>query len=61
MTGILPLSSSGSDATAAARTDRTTAAISRALQETKKEAAAMARLIEAAGAAGKGQHVDYHA
>ncbi len=42
-------------------TDRTTVAIGRALQEKKKEAAAMVRLIEAASTGGKGQHVDYRA
>lgn len=61
MTGIPPLSSTGSDSTVAARTDRTTAALGKALQEKKREAEAMVRLIEASGAGGKGQLVDYRA
>ncbi len=62
MTGISPLARTGADASPAARTpDRTTIAISRALQEKRAEAAAMVRLIEGADASGKGQHVDYQA
>jgi hypothetical protein len=60
MTGIPPLGSTGSDA-ASRTTDRATVVIGKALQEKKKEAAAMVRLIEAADASGKGQHVDYRA
>jgi hypothetical protein len=60
MTGIPPLSGTGSDA--APRTaDRATVAIAKALQEKRKDAAAMVRLIEAADASGKGRHVDYRA
>ncbi len=59
MTGISALSAGASGASAA--TDRTTVVISRALQEKQKEAEAMVRLIEAASASGKGQHVNYHA
>ncbi|BCS33567.1 hypothetical protein TBR22_A27940 [Luteitalea sp. TBR-22] len=61
MTGIPPLISTGSDSTVAARTDRTTVAISKALQEKKKEAEAMVRLIEGTAASGKGQIVNYQA
>jgi len=61
MTGIPSLSSTGSDSTVAARADRTTLAVGKALQEKKREADAMVRLIEAAGASGKGQLVDYRA
>jgi hypothetical protein len=61
MTGIPSLASTGSDATVAARTDRTTLAVSRALQEKRREAQAMVRLIEGASDAGKGQMVDYKA
>ena len=60
MTGISALSSMAADS-ARTTTDRTTVAIGRALQEKKKEAAAMVRLIEAASTGGKGQHVDYRA
>ncbi|WP_396625443.1 hypothetical protein [Luteitalea sp.] len=61
MTGIPSLNSTGSDTSVAARTDRTTVAVSRALQEKKKEAEAMVRLIEGASASGKGQIVNYQA
>jgi len=61
MTGIPSLASTGSDANVAARTDRATRAVSKALQEKKREAQAMVRLIEGAGASGKGQLVDYKA
>ena len=61
MTGIPSLNSTGSDTNVAARTDRTTVAVSKALQEKKKEAEAMVRLIEGAGASGKGQIVNYQA
>jgi hypothetical protein len=61
MTGIPSLSSTGSDSTVAARADRTTLAVGKALQEKKREADAMVRLIEAAGASGKGHLVDYRA
>ena len=61
MSGIPSLSSTGSDATAAARPDRATLAVSKALQEKKREAEAMIRLIENTGASGKGQLVDYQA
>ena len=62
MTGIPSLSSTGSDTAAASRTtDRTTLAISKAMQEKKREAEAMVRLIEQASASGKGQHVNYQA
>ena len=61
MTGFPSLTSTGSDTTVAARTDRTTVALGKALQEKKREAEAMVRLIEAAGTAGKGQLVDYRA
>ena len=43
------------------RTDRTTLAVGKALQEKKREAQAMVRLIEGAAASGKGQLVDYKA
>lgn len=59
MSAIPSLSSTGSDATA--RVERTTLAIGKALQETRKEAQAMVRLIEAAGGSTKGQLVDYQA
>ncbi|WP_291982984.1 hypothetical protein [Luteitalea sp.] len=61
MTGIPSIASTGSDATVAARTDRTTLAVSKALQEKKREAEAMVRLIEGAGNSGKGQLVNYQA
>ena len=61
MTGIPSLGTTGSDATVAARPDRTTLAVGKALQEKKREADALVRLIEAAGASGKGQLVDYRA
>ena len=61
MTGIPSLATTGSDATVAARTDRTTLAVSKALQEKKREAQAMVRLIEGATASGKGQLVNYKA
>jgi hypothetical protein len=60
MTGI-PFLVTGSDTTVAARTDRTTLAVGKALQEKKREAQAMVRLIEGAAASGKGQLVDYKA
>ncbi len=61
MTGIPPLTSTGSDAAVARTTDRATLAISKAMQERKKEAAAVVRLVEAAADTGKGQFVDYRA
>jgi hypothetical protein len=61
MTAIPLLSSTGSDATVAARTDRTTAAVSKALRETRREGQAMVRLVEGAAGSSKGQLVDYHA
>jgi len=62
MTGIPAFSSTGSDTAAASRTtDRTTVAISKALQEKKREAEAMVRLIEQASETGKGRHVNYQA
>jgi hypothetical protein len=61
MTGIPSLGTTGSDATVAVRPDRTTLAVGKALQEKKREADALVRLIEAAGASGKGQIVDYRA
>lgn len=61
MTGIPSLSSTGSDTAASRTTDRTTLAISKAMQEKKREAEAMVRLIEQASASGKGQHVNYQA
>jgi hypothetical protein len=61
MTAFPSLSSTGSDSTAAARTDRTTVAVAKALQETKREGQAMVRLIEGASGSSKGQVVDYRA
>lgn len=61
MTGIPPRATTGSDLTVAARTDRTTLAISKALQEQKRETEAMLRLIEGAGVSDKGQVVNYKA
>jgi hypothetical protein len=61
MTGIPSLGRTGSDAAAAVRPDRTTLAVGKALQEKRREADALVRLIDAAGAAGKGQLVDYRA
>lgn len=61
MTGIPSLASTGSDSAAAARTDRATLAISKAMQEKRREAEAMVRLIEQASSSGKGQNVDYRA
>ena len=61
MTGIPSLAITGSDATVAARTDRTTLAVSKALQEKRRDAHAMVRLIEGASASGKGQLVNYKA
>ena len=60
MSGISPVSRSGSDAASAA-VDRATVAVSRALSERKREAEAMVRLIEQASPSGKGQVVDYRA
>lgn len=59
MRGIPSVSSTGSQATAAARPDRTTLVASKALQEKKREAVAMIRLIEITGSDDKGQVVDY--
>jgi hypothetical protein len=59
MTGILPLASTGSDH--AVTGDRASLAVTRALQEKRKEATAMVRLIEATTRTDKGQHVDYRA
>jgi hypothetical protein len=59
MTGIPSLASTGSDAVT--RTDRATLAVGRALQEKKREAQAIVRLIEGANPSGKGQLVDYKA
>jgi hypothetical protein len=61
MSGIPSLSSTGSDAAVAARTDRATLAVSKALQETRREGQAMVRLIEGASGSSKGQLVDYRA
>ena len=61
MTGIPSLGTPGSDATGAARPDCVTLAVGKALQEKKREADALVRLIDAAGASGKGQLVDYRA
>lgn len=58
MTGIPSIASTGSDTS---RTDRVTLAVSKALQEKKREAQAMVRLIEGATQSGKGQLVDYKA
>jgi hypothetical protein len=61
MTGFPSLSSTGRDPAVAARSDRATIAVSKALQEKRREAQAMVRLIDAAGASGKSQLVDYRA
>lgn len=47
--------------TGAARSDRATLAIAKALQEKKREAEGMVRLIDGASVSGKGQLVDYKA
>ena len=60
MTPIPSIGSVGTD-TASTRVDRTTAAISTAIKETRRDGEAMVRLIEAAAASGKGQHVNYRA
>ena len=59
MSGIPSLTSS--NASVAARTDRTTLAVSKALQEKRREAQAMVRLIEGASVSDKGQMVNYKA
>lgn len=61
MTAIPTHSRTGSDSAPAARTDRTTVAVSKALDEAKREGQAMVRLIEDASGADKGQLVDYRA
>ena len=61
MTGIPSLASTGSDASVAARADRATLAVGKALQEKKREAQAIVRLIDGASHSGKGQLVDYRA
>ncbi|MCC6163577.1 MAG: hypothetical protein IT182_09540 [Acidobacteria bacterium] len=60
MTAILSVGSVGHDSPSA-RVDRTTVAIGKALTETRRDGEAMVRLIEAAAASGKGQHVNYRA
>ena len=59
MSAIPSIGSTGSDASA--RVERTTLVVGKALQEARKEAQAMVRLVEAAGGSSKGQLVDYRA
>ena len=58
MSAIPSIDAAGS---ATPKVDRTTLAISKALQEKRREAEAMVRLIEGADASGKGRLVDYQA
>lgn len=60
MTGIVPLIRPAAEASSRP-SDRATAAVVRTQRETKQEAAALVRLIEATGEAGKGRFVDYRA
>jgi polyphosphate kinase 2 (PPK2 family) len=60
MSGI-PSIESAARSTAARDVDRATLAVSKALQEKRREAAAMVRLIDGADASGKGRHVDFQA
>ncbi|HTV01675.1 MAG TPA: hypothetical protein VMF13_14100 [Luteitalea sp.] len=56
------IASTDSAVTAAVReVDRATLAVSKALQEKRREAAAMVRLIEVADTSGKGRHIDVQA
>ena len=54
------IESAASDGSAR-QVDRATLAVIKALQEKRREAAAMVQLIQGASGSGKGRHVDYQA